>query len=103
MTGPGGNNSGQLGNGEDFFVNRYKPVTVIGLKGIKAISAGGDFGAADHSLALRGGGTVVAWGTNGSGQLGNGDNTLSSNLPVKVRNLSGVSRVAAGGYHSLAK
>jgi alpha-tubulin suppressor-like RCC1 family protein len=99
----GGNLYGQLGNPTSGNSSNV-PVAVSGLKGVKAISAGGDFGAADHSLALKTDGTVVAWGSNDEGQLGNGDNTFSnSNVPVKVINLSGVTGIAAGGHHSLAK
>ena len=104
----GGNTSGQLGNGtfggNPFCSCSNVPVAVSGLKGVKAISAGGDFSLGNHGLALRSDGTVVAWGANESGQLGNGDDALSDrNTPVKVVNLSSVTGVAAGGYHSLAK
>jgi alpha-tubulin suppressor-like RCC1 family protein len=99
----GGNDAGQLGNGTTGGSSNV-PVAVSGLKGVKAISAGGQFGAADHSLALKTDGTVMSWGANGSGQLGNGDNTFTnSNVPVRVVNLSGVTTIAAGGHHSLAK
>ena len=80
------------------------PVAVSNLKGVKAISAGGDFGSGNHSLALKSDGTVVSWGSNSDGQLGNGDDTFSdSNVPVRVINLTGVTTIAAGGYHSLAE
>ena len=35
----------------------------------------------NHSLALKGDGTVWEWGWNGEGELGNGTNT-NSNVPV---------------------
>jgi alpha-tubulin suppressor-like RCC1 family protein len=55
-------------------------------------------------MALKNDGTVMSWGSNDNGQLGNGDNTFSnSNVPVRVINLSAVTTLAAGGYHSLAK
>lgn len=99
----GGNGSGQLGNGTSGNSSNV-PVAVKGLKGIKAISAGGDFNATNHGLALKSDGTVVAWGANSDGQLGNGDGTLSDgNVPVKVINLSGVAAIATGGHHSLTK
>jgi hypothetical protein len=44
---------------------------------------------------------VWAWGDNFRGQLGNGTNT-SSNTPVQVSNLSGVTAVAGCGGYSLA-
>jgi alpha-tubulin suppressor-like RCC1 family protein len=99
----GGNLSGQLGNPTAGNSSNV-PVAVSGLKGIKAISAGGDFGSGNHSLALKTDGTVMSWGANDAGQLGNGDDTFTiSNVPVRVVNLSGVTTIAAGGYHSLAK
>src|SRR4029077_10868440 len=53
------------------------------------------------SLALLADGTVVAWGANGLGQLGNGG-TTESNVPVAVQGLSGVKAISAGASHSLA-
>jgi alpha-tubulin suppressor-like RCC1 family protein len=72
------------------------PVPVSGLSGVTAISAGDD-----HNLALLSNGTVVAWGANNDGQLGDGSTTDSS-VPVPVGALSGVTAVSAGGFHSLA-
>jgi len=64
--------------------------------GIDSIVAGGS-----HSLALRGDGTVWAWGRNFYGQLGNGTNS-NSNVPVQVTALTDVTEIAAGWEHSLA-
>ena len=55
----------------------------------------------DHVLGLHSDGTVVAWGGNFYGQLGNG-NTTPSVIPVQVPGLSGVSQVSAGVFYSLA-
>src|SRR6266851_2418171 len=82
------------------------PVAVSGLSGAVAVSGGGS-----HSLALLGDGTVRAWGSNGSGQLGDGTTTgpetcvearPCSRTPVAVSGLSGVVAISAGGSHSLA-
>ena len=54
-----------------------------------------------HSLALRAGGTVRAWGRNEYGQLGDGTKT-DRITPVAVSGLSGVQALAAGRCHSLA-
>jgi alpha-tubulin suppressor-like RCC1 family protein len=92
----GDNHEGQLGTGTTS--NSTVPVTVSGLSGVnvKAISAGGE-----HSLALRRNGTMLAWGSDEYGQLGNGAAT-SSDVPVNVRKLSGATAISAGGRHSLA-
>jgi len=62
------------------------------------VAAGGG-----HSLALTSTGSVLAWGTGGSGQLGDGT-TAGSDVPVSVHLPAGtrVTALAAGGAHSLA-
>jgi alpha-tubulin suppressor-like RCC1 family protein len=72
------------------------PVAVGGLENVTAISAGDVF-----SLALLSNGTVMAWGANNVGQLGNGT-TVGSEVPVAVSGLSGVTAISAGYGHSLA-
>jgi alpha-tubulin suppressor-like RCC1 family protein len=46
-------------------------------------------------------GNTYAWGSNTSGQLGNGTNT-DRNMPVNVPNHLDIKTVAGGGNHSLA-
>jgi alpha-tubulin suppressor-like RCC1 family protein len=91
----GQNLFGQLGDGA-FNSSSNVPMQVLGLKFVAAVSAGGH-----HSLALLADGTVVAWGEDEFGQLGDGT-TDTSNVPVAVTGLSGVKAIAAGGHHSLA-
>jgi alpha-tubulin suppressor-like RCC1 family protein len=93
----GDNTFGQLGDGTTT-VNHSStvPVTVTGLSGVVAVASGGE-----HSLALLANGTVMAWGDNASGQLGNGT-TTSSAVPVPVSGLSGVVAISAGYLHSMA-
>jgi alpha-tubulin suppressor-like RCC1 family protein len=93
----GNDNAGQLGDGTTGGTSDT-PVTVIGLNGptVTAVAAG-----LDHSLGLLSNGTVVAWGDNSSGELGNGSN-ISSNIPVAVRDLSNIAAISAGSDFSLA-
>jgi alpha-tubulin suppressor-like RCC1 family protein len=109
----GRNNQGQLGDGCTIGVDCTKsmtPAQVGSLSNVVAIAAGGD-----HSLALKGDGTVWAWGSNWNGQLGD-NTTVSHSTPVQVRHpdfyygaepLTGVVAIAVGGGswvepHSLA-
>ena len=101
----GYNNYGQLGVATTI-TSSSVPVAVIPSgalagKTVVAIAAG-----TSHNLALCGDGTLVAWGNNGSGQLGNAGTTTSS-VPVAVNSsgaLAGktIVAIAAGGSHSLA-
>jgi alpha-tubulin suppressor-like RCC1 family protein len=70
------------------------PVVVSGLDSVKSVSAG-----TYHTCALKTDGTVACWGTNASGQLGNGRDDLSL-VPVMVAGLSGVAQLAAGFGHN---
>ncbi len=108
----GHDNSGQVGNGialpvaPGTNVNVLSPVQVVGLgagSGVIAISAGGS-----HSLALKSDGTVLAWGNNQSGQLGDGAALPGADhsSPVTVSGMgpgSGVVQVAAGNAFSVAR
>ncbi|HYM53979.1 MAG TPA: IPT/TIG domain-containing protein [Solirubrobacteraceae bacterium] len=92
----GDNEDGQLGDGKA--ANSNVPVAVKGLTGVTGISAGGEFG-----LALLKNGTVTAWGDNEDGQLGDsGLEEATSNVPVPVGTLTGVTAIAAGATHGLA-
>lgn len=89
----GNNTFGQLGNGTTTSSN--VPVQVIGLNGVTAIatSINNDLHGV-HSVAVKSDGTVWEWGSNMSGQLGNGTNT-SSSVPVQVVGLDSVISVTA--------
>ncbi|MEW6756902.1 MAG: VWA domain-containing protein [Acidobacteriota bacterium] len=91
----GNNNSGEVGDGTED-TDRTSPVGVLGPSGFVQVAAGND-----HSLGLTSGGTVWAWGNNGSGELGDGTQTQSK-YPKPVAGLSGVVAVAAGNHWSLA-
>lgn len=100
----GDDTDGQLGNGS-LLGNQSTPKVVVSSLGIGsltnvvAISSGSVF-----NLALRGDGSVVAWGGNGSGELGDGS-TSTRQSPVVVQrtgNLTGIAAIAAGGANSMA-
>jgi len=55
----------------------------------------------DDTLVLEPDGAILAGGSNGNGQLGNGTTNDRSNL-VGVLNLTNAAGIAAGGLHSLA-
>ena len=74
-----------------------RPVNIIAAGSrITQISAGGA-----HMLALRSDGTVLGWGLNVRGQLGNGIQSQVSG-PVQVTNMGGATQVAAGTLSSYA-
>lgn len=97
----GNNGNGELGVGAGVGA-QSAPVRVSGevgasaLDGIVAIAAGGTF-----SLALKDDGGVLAWGSNESGQLGNGS-TTESLTPSRVSGLTDVVAIACGFNFGLA-
>ena len=106
----GSNLYGELGTGDTTLrnlpveVSRAPGLSALAGRTVVAITAG-----AAHNLALCSDGTLVAWGRNSSGQLGDGSST-DQVYPVLVSTLAGqsalegreVSRISAGGSHSLA-
>lgn len=110
----GGNRNGELGTGTATITSRVTPTAV--LQDVTAIAAGGSDLGEQHVLALKSDGTVWAWGgsrivfdeTQNSGQLGqgldsNGNEILTNSAsPIQVKNLSGVTAIAAGGVTSYA-
>ena len=91
----GANNHGQLGDGTN--IDRASPVQVPGLSGVTAISSG-----FSHAVVLRQDGTLWGWGYNYYGQLGDGTVGDSRPSPVRGPDLSGVTTLVAGAYHTLA-
>jgi filamentous hemagglutinin family protein len=108
----GFNEDGELGNtiDPDPLLDSHVPVRVLSgeqggtyLHDITQISAGDS-----HSLAIDISGFVYSWGYNSTGQLGDGT-TTDRHTPVHVLSgeqtgtyLHNVTRVSAGGAHSLA-
>jgi len=93
----GDNTYGQLGDGyEGWEWDSKVLIPVSGLTGAKAVAASGSAG-----LALIQDGTVMGWGNNGAGELGDGTIT-QRDTPVAVKGLSGVKQIAAGSQDSYA-
>ncbi len=94
----GDNSYGQLGNGASGSGTVSSvPVRVSGLTNVTAVAVG-----YFHSLALRGDGTVWAWGINDHGQLGTGAGGADSSVPVQVTGLTNVTAISVGVQHNLA-
>jgi len=92
----GEDNYGELGNGV-FQAKQQTPVSVGGLSGVTAVSAGGQ-----DSAALLSSGSVMTWGIDNWGQLGDGASGSPSALPVSVTGVHRVAAIAAGGAHMVA-
>jgi alpha-tubulin suppressor-like RCC1 family protein len=103
----GSNSHGQLGNGKkgsppsdgepikDESADLSTPIPVSDLSGIQKVVGGLSFSLASSDKG------VWAWGSNISGQLGNG--TLKdSSKPIKIPKLEHVTGIAAGWSHGLA-
>ncbi len=117
----GANREGQLGDGAeigpescpDTVACSRTPVAVSDIGEATAIAAGSTFrgGSPGQDFALLKDGTVMAWGANGEGELGNGT-TSNSDVPVAVcavgetapcaQHLSGVTAITGGPGHALA-
>jgi alpha-tubulin suppressor-like RCC1 family protein len=92
----GDDRRGQLGDGGPIVKGRPFPARVAGLTGVVAAS-GGIF----HAVALKGDGTVWAWGENTYGQLGDGT-FADRQTAAPVIGLTGVVAIAAGTWHTVA-
>ncbi|WP_018908378.1 Ig-like domain repeat protein [Salinispora arenicola] len=94
----GGNGSGQLGDGST--TSSSTPVAVDLPAGTTVTAVAGGAG---HSLALTSTGTMLAWGFNTSGQLGDGTTSnrstpIATDLPADTT----ITAIAGGSFHSLA-
>src|SRR6478672_6532901 len=86
----GNNGWGQLGDGSK--ESRTTPVETDLPEDLVAIEA-----ATNTVHAICSDGTILAWGHNPFGQLGDGTTTASA-FPVTVKNLRGVTSIAAGDF-----
>jgi len=74
-----------------------KPVQVFGIDDAVQLSLGGT----GFSCALRASGSIVCWGSNFLGQLGDGT-TTQRNLPVGVMGIDNAALVSAGEFGTCA-
>jgi alpha-tubulin suppressor-like RCC1 family protein len=88
---------GQLGNGDGSVSDFTVPNRVGTAQGWKAVSAGGS-----HTCAIWGNSTLYCWGSDASGQVGNGS-TSSDDVSSPTRISAATwNSVSAGGSHSCA-
>ncbi len=92
----GTNFSNQLGDGTT--TTRFVP-TQIGSAADWASIAPAPGGS--HTLALKTGGTLWAWGSNSSSQLGDGT-AVAKTVPTQIGSATDWSKLATGAAHSLA-
>ncbi|GAB3280468.1 hypothetical protein GCM10027589_07430 [Actinocorallia lasiicapitis] len=95
----GSQDSGSLGNGAASGISTT-PSTVFGLTGLRLDRDALASGSA-HTLAVKTDGTLVSWGLNDDGQLGNGS-TTDATSPVSVTGLTNVAKVGGGWVNSYA-
>ena len=87
------NKAGQLLKSVDSNLKNFSVV----MEGIVSVSAG-----RTHALAVTTEGKVVAWGSNGAGQLGNGETVFETEKPVAVTGMNNALSVTVGGGGSFA-
>lgn len=101
----GGNSSGELGDGTRDEVAHATPQLVPGLSGVKEVSTN-DIAPVAFTLALTETGQTYAWGSEYTGQLGNGVDSLHGEeyvlTPTAISGVGDVSQIATGGEYALA-
>ena len=101
----GSNSHGQLGSGEaGAELDTAEPTSVAGIAGAAAIAT-----SENHTCAVLEDGTVICWGNNSSGQLGNGrsgtnrdDRSANTATPATVMGIDDATEIATGWDHTCA-
>ena len=97
----GGNYHGQIGDRSTTSRSRPVKITDSNVAGyLKEYSVSKIAMGWIHSAAVTQDGSLYVWGSNGSGQIGDGTTTDRRSLPVKV--MENVAEVSLGSYHSAA-
>jgi alpha-tubulin suppressor-like RCC1 family protein len=91
----GDDRDGEIGDGAPSAVVRA-PTPVAGMAAGRALAA-----QAEHACAILNDGSLVCWGSNTSGQLGDGT-LVNRSQPTPVPGLTGVTAVAGGLSHTCA-
>ena len=91
----GDNRYGQLGNGS--VTNSSTPIAINNLAGFSQFYGNGSH----HNFAVKPDGTLYAWGSNSSGELGDGTQ-VNRSVPVPVAIEATPLSLALGQYHSMA-
>ncbi len=99
----GANADGQLGDGT--LVLRAAPASVVGLGGGGAMDAVEISAGDDHTCARRRDGSVICWGANRNGQLGDGSTTAhaSAASSLAVTGLSDAVQISCGAGFTCAR
>lgn len=96
----GSNGAGQLGNGTTtsttYDYNAHTIAVVAAIGTFSQLAAGGS-----TSCGLGNAGDTYCWGSNASGQVGDGT-TTNRLTPTRVSNITGISQVSVGAAHSCA-
>jgi alpha-tubulin suppressor-like RCC1 family protein/uncharacterized protein YfaP (DUF2135 family) len=93
----GKNSYGQLGDGTDF--SKSTP-TIIGISTTnwQSVTAG-----SNHTVGIKGDGTLWAWGSTSDGQLGDGTiPIINESSPIRIGSVSNWQNVSAGANHTMA-
>jgi len=93
----GSNFSGQLGTGSDSPSSLSTPVDVVGINSATAIAMGDS-----STCALLENKTIRCWGSNVSGQVGNGSDTSTFNIPQYVIGINTAIAIDAGRNQACA-
>lgn len=100
----GAGDDGRLGNGTTN--SSPTPVSVLGLTTVSnqavAVVAGREYSCAQMQNILTGVSTVRCWGSNFSGQVGNGSTSATVFAPAVVSGLTGVTHLSAGASFACA-
>jgi alpha-tubulin suppressor-like RCC1 family protein len=92
----GDNSNGQLGDGT--YSPHALPTELPFFQGVSVLHVGT---SGEHSCAVEADGTVLCWGYNGYGQLGDGT-TTSHTAPVAAAGVTSAVEVAVGDYSTCA-